>query len=130
MAHKKQQRKDPQIVIEGIEDVLEMDLAKNKGIVVQAEVELDAFRIAREHEKRKKSHWSTLIGGEKYNDTSLGQAVKQCEINMRHLSDKMKLARERIAHHSEIVQRLEAELKNQYKGLKALKEQRQNGTAS
>lgn len=120
-------RKDPKVVIEGIEEVLEKDLKKHRKAVEQANLDFAAYREARSHEKRKKAHYSTLVGGEKFNDSALGKGMEQCDINIRHMSDKMKLSRKKIDHHTEIVVRLEKELKDQYESLKELKEHRKNG---
>jgi len=122
--------KDPIIVFEGMEDVLEMDLKKHKGVVERTKSELEAYRDARTHERQKRKHYDGLIGKGKYNDDALHRAKKQMDINIRHFADKVKLSEEKIAHHQEIVDRLEVELAAQYRGLKLLEEHRNNGSAN
>jgi len=121
-------RKDPVIVLEGMEDVLEMDLKKHLGVVKRTKAELAAYRDARVHERRKRKHYDGLIGKGKYKDDALRRAQKQMDINIRHFSDKVKLSEEKIAHHQEIVDRLKEQLVAQYRGLKLLKEHRENGS--
>ena len=117
-------RKEPTVVIEGMEDILEMDLKKHKGLVERTQTELSAYRSPRAHERLRKKHFQGLIGGGKFNDSALQRGVEQGEINIRHFSDKIKLSNDKIAHHGEIVAALEKELEAQYAGLKALKEYR------
>lgn len=114
-------RKDPQIVVEGMEVVLERDLTKHQKAVQQAELELGEYRAARILERNKKSHYESLLGGGKFNDTALKNGIAQIDINIRQLSDKIKLSSEKIEHHTEIVRRLQEELKQQYAGLKVLR---------
>ena len=117
-------RKDPVIVFEGMEDALEMDLKKHKGLVERTQTELSAYRSARAHERLRKKHYQGLIGGGKFNDAALQRGIEQSDINIRHFKDKIKLSEEKIKHHEEIVAALETQLKAQYSGLKALKEYR------
>lgn len=122
-------RADPQIVIEGMEEILERDLAKHRGIVEQTKIELDAFLDARSYEVRKKKHYRSLVNAGEYDETAMEAAIAQIDVNLRHMADKAKLSREKVAHYQEIVDRLEEELADQYKGLKYLSEQRRDGLA-
>jgi hypothetical protein len=119
----------PVIVIEGMEDVLEMDLKKHKGIVAQTKEELAAYLAAASHERKKRKHYDELVGKGKFDDVALRSAQAQMDINLRHFGDKAKLSEEKIVHHQEIVDKLEIQLSAQYRGLKQLKEHRDNGTA-
>lgn len=129
MVPKRGARADPQIVIEGMEEILERDLAKHEGTVENAQRELEAYREGRAYEVRKKKHYRSLVNAGKYDQKAMESAIEQIDINLRHMADKVKLSKERIAHHQEIVDKLKEELANQYRGLKHLEEQRKDGTA-
>lgn len=126
---RKTARDDPEIVLEGMEEILERDLAKHKGILQQTKLEMDAYSDARSYEVRKKRHYRSLVNEGKYDRESMEAAIAQIDINLRHMLDKKKLSLEKIAHHEEIISKLEEELSNQYRGLKHLAEQRKDGTA-
>ena len=106
-------RLEPEIFIEGIDKVIKLDLGKHKEMLAQAQVDLESFNIAVAHESGRKRHYYRLIGGGKFNDDSLRSAVKDIRINIRHLSDKAKLARDKIEHETLIVDTLTAQL-NEY----------------
>jgi len=122
-------RNTPEIVIEGMEDIIKMDLDKHKGLLVQTKLDLAAFREAKGHESRKRIHYKNLVKDGKYNKAAMERAIEQCVINIRHLGDKAKLAQEKIQHHDMIVAELEVGLANQMLGLKHLEAQR-NGFAN
>lgn len=122
-------RKEPEIIIEGIEEVIKKDLKKFRGILEKDKLNLIAFRNARSHEIKKKKHYKNLIGGEKFNDDALKESMGQIAINIRHMSDKVMLTEQAIKHHTEIVDTLTGQLENQMKGLKVLAKYReQNAT--
>ena len=118
-------RKEPEIVIEGIEEVIKNDLKKHQGILERSKLELISYKNARSHEIKKKKHYKSLIGGEKYNDGALKNSMDQIAVNIRHMSDKVGLTEEAIKHHTGIVDTLTEQLENQYKGLKTLSEYRE-----
>ena len=107
----KDRRIEPEVFIEGIDVVIKLDLGKHKELLAQTQVELLSFREATTHESAKKRHYYRLIGGGKYDDDALLRSVKDIRINIRHLSDKAKLAQDKIEHHALIVDTLTAQLK-------------------
>lgn len=113
---------DPVVVFEGLEEVLQKDLEKHTSILERTQKELSAYRDARSHEVKKKAHYEKLISEGKYNEKAMQNALTQIDINIRHLSDKVKLSNEKIEHHTLIVEKLTEELERQYKNLKLLKE--------
>ena len=113
-------RKEPEIVIEGIEEVIKKDLKKHQGILERSKIELISYKNARSHEIQKKKKWKSHIGGGKFNDDALRNSMDQIAINIRHMSDKVDLTNEAIKHHTEIVDTLTEQLESQYKGLKVL----------
>jgi len=127
---KKTARTDPDIVFEGMEEILERDLSKHKGILQQTKLEMDAYSDARSYEVRKKRHYKSLVNAGKYDQKAMEEAIAQIDINLRHMVDKKKLCVEKIAHHEEIISKLEEELADQYRGLKKLAKQRKDGTAN
>lgn len=117
-------RKEPQIVIEGIEKVIEKDLKKHQEILARSKIELLAYRDARSHQVKKKKHYKSLVGGGKYNDDSLKASMDMIAVDIRAISDKVKLSEDAIAHHTLIVDTLVEQLENQMKGLRVLSEYR------
>lgn len=115
-----ERRKEPEVFIEGIDVVIRLDLGKHKELLAQSQVDLLAFREARDHESARKRHYYRLIGGGKYNDESLRKSVEDIRINVRHLSDKVKLAEDKIEHHTQIVDTLTEQLEDYDKAYAAL----------
>ena len=113
-------RKPPEVVIEGMEQIIQRDLDKHKSLLEAAHGDLLAFRRARSHEIKKKKHYRNQIGKGKFNDKALEEARVQMAINIRHLSDKADLAERRIAHETEIVETLTQQLEDQMAGLSRL----------
>jgi hypothetical protein len=105
-------RLEPEIFIEGIDVVIKLDLGKHKELLAQTQTELMSFREAQDHESARKRHYYRLVGSGKYNDESLLRSVKDIRINIRHLSDKAKLAEDKIKHHKLIVDTLTDQLKD------------------
>ena len=118
------ERVAPEIVIEGMEQIIRRDLEKHRSLLDAAKLDLAAFRTARSHEVQKKKHYRKLIGQGKFNDVSLQKARGQMAINIRHMSDKADTAERSIAHETEIVETLTQQLENQMAGLKRLAEYR------
>lgn len=103
-------RKEPEIFIEGIDVVIRLDLGKHRVVLAQTQAELIAFRDAREHESAKKRHYFRLIGTGKYDDAALERSLVDIRVNIRHMSDKVKAAEEKVQHHSLIVDTLALQL--------------------
>lgn len=119
-------RQPPEVVTEGMEQIIQRDLDKHKSLLESAKMDLLAFRQARSHEVKKKRHYRDQLGQGKYNDKALEEARVQMAINIRHLSDKAELAEQRIAHETEIVDTLAGQLEDQMAGLKRLSEYRRD----
>jgi hypothetical protein len=117
-------RKTPQIVIEGMEKIIKRDLEKHKAILLKLPLDLQALEVARGHEVEKKRHYRSLIGGGKYNDEALKESIKQIKINIRQNSDKIKLTKDAIEHHTLIVNTLSEQLEKQEQSLKDLADYR------
>jgi hypothetical protein len=119
----------PFIVVEGMEDVIERDLEKHKSLLERTQMELLGFRQARSHEIKKKKHYLSLIGGDKFDDEALQNAIDtQININIRHFSDKCKMAQDNIKLHTRIVDELTEQLRMQMMGVRALAaHRRKNG---
>ena len=108
----KERRKDPEVFIEGIDVVIKLDLAKHKEMLAQAQIERAPFEEAREHESARKRHYYRQIGQGKYDDGALLRSVKDIRVNIRHLSDKVKLSDDKIDHVTLIVDTLTTQLKD------------------
>ena len=119
----KDRRKEPEVFIEGIDVVIKLDLGKHKELLAQTQVELMTFREARDHESARKRHYYRLVGSGEYDDEALLRSVKDIRINVRHLSDKAKLAEDKIEHHKLIVDTLTEQLKDYDKRYASLNRQ-------
>lgn len=116
-------RKEPKIFIEGIDVVIRLDLGKHKELLAQTQGDLLAFSEAVTHESARKRHYHGLIGGGKFNDDALRSSVVDIRTNIRHLSDKAKLAQDKIDHHTLIVDTLTEQLKEYDRGYAAYNRQ-------
>lgn len=110
----------PEVVVEGIEVVIERDLKKHQIILNRTKEERLAYLAARSHEIAKKKHYRKLIGGGKFNDDSLRMAIDQIRVNVQHFSDKIKLTDDKIEHETLIVDTLAKQLADQISSLEAL----------
>lgn len=126
----KNRRDAPIVVNEGIDQILIPDIAKHKALKEQAQTQLLAFEVALAHEIGKKKAWGKLIGGGKFNDDSLRASQEQSRINIQQLSDKKKLAKDKIAHHTEIVDTLTAQLNQYHLDMAILAKSKVNGNAN
>ena len=120
---------NPLIVIEGMEPIIQKDLDKHKAILEQTQTELGVFRQAVSHEVKKKKYYKSLIGGKKYNDDSLRKSIGDININIRHMSDKAKLAQDKIAFETNIVDTLTTQLGEYRESIKKLAEYRMKQAA-
>lgn len=117
----------PFIVVEGMEDIIERDLEKYKSLLDRTRMELLGFRGARAHEIKKKRHYLSLIGGGKFDDEALQNAIDtQINTNIQHFSDKCKMAQDRIELYTRIVDELTEQHKMQMMGVRALAAYRRN----
>jgi len=104
---------EPIVVVKGIKEKIEKDLEKHKSLLEQTGQDLIKFRSARSHEIKRKKHYNSLIGGDRYNDDALRESIQQSVINIKHMSDKCNLAEEKIKHHQQIISVLSQQLTNQ-----------------
>jgi hypothetical protein len=107
-----ERRIEPEVFIEGIDVVIRLDLGKHKELLAQTKAERLSFIEARDHEAARKRHYYRLIGGGKYDDDALRRSVDDIRINIRHLSDKVKLSEDKIDHHTLIVDTLTKQLQD------------------
>ena len=104
---------EPIVVIAGIEEIIERDLALHKDLLERTKTELLSFREARSHEIKKKKHYNKQVGGGKYNDEALRVDMNDIAINIRHMSDRCESAQKKIKHHQLIVDTLTQQLSDQ-----------------
>ncbi len=116
---------EPTIVIEGLETIIKRDLAKHRVLHERTQTELDVFRQSRSHLIKRKKHFRKLIGGGKYDDDALRRSMDGIATDIRHLSDKCKLAEEKIQHHAFIIETLTKQLEKQDKDLDVLAKYRE-----
>lgn len=105
-------RIEPEVFIEGIDVVIRLDLGKHKELLAQTNIEILSFRESMNHESARKRYYYRLIGEGKFNDEALRNSVKDIRVNIRHLSDKVKLAEEKSKHHMLIVDTLTNQLED------------------
>lgn len=111
---------NPEIVIEGMEKLIERDLEKHNNICDIARKELASFRAATSHEVRKKRHYRSLINGGKFNDKALKKSIDMINVNIRHFQDRSEATEEKLKFNTHIVDTLTEQLKEQNEKLKAL----------
>ena len=116
--------KKPVVIIDGLEKVIKKDLEKHKILLTRSKLDLIAFREAVAYQVKKKRHYKSLVGGGKFNDAALQGSMAMIGIDLRHMSDRVKLAEEAIVHHSLTVDTLTVQLADQNKKLKILVESR------
>ena len=114
-----------QVVIEGLEDIIERDLNKHRGIVEQTKRELEVFKQARSYQVQKKKHYKMLMQTDnKYDKEAMQTAKDMINIDIRHYSDKVDGANQILAFNQNIVDTLEKQLVEQREGLKVLAKHR------
>lgn len=100
----------PKILIKGIDKVIKRDLGKHKNLLIRAKLSLQSFKQATSHLIKKKKHYSGLVGGGKFKDPALKESISMINVDIRAMSDKVKLANEEIEHHTLIVDTLTDQL--------------------
>lgn len=113
-------RVEPEVFIEGVDVIIRLDLGKHKELLTQTTTEMHGFMDAATHESKRKRHYYRLIGGGKYDDDALERSVVQIRQNIVHLTRKAEAAKEKIAHHSLIVDTLTEQLETYYRRFNAL----------
>lgn len=101
---------EPWMFIEGIDKVIRLDLGKHKELLTQEQLNLCAYQTAVAHSIAKKKHYVKEKKGGRFDDAAMETAIGQISVNTRHLSDKVKITYDAIAHHTEIVDTLTAQL--------------------
>ena len=101
---------DPIMVVEGFEEIYVRDISKHKQILQQTQMEILSFREAVSHEVKRKKYYLSLIGGGKFNDESLKKSIDMINVNIKHLSDKVKISQDKIDHNTLIVETLSDQL--------------------
>ena len=104
----------PMVFIKGMDKIIKRDLSKHKDLLQRTKLNLDAYRVALSHQVKKKKHYKSLIGGDKYDDNALRKSMDMIVIDLRHLSDKVKLTSEELDHHTLIVDTLTTQLDDFY----------------
>ena len=120
----KNRSNEPVMVVEGMEDIIKKDLGAHKIILERTQQELLAYRNAVSGEIQKKKYYLTLIGGDKFNDNSLRNSINDINVNIKHMSDKVKLSKDKIEHETLIVDTLTEQLANQNNNLEVLAKHR------
>ena len=100
----------PFIFIEGIDVIIRRDLQKHKKLLEQAHREEEAYQQSHAQLIARKKHYRKLIGGGKFDDDALKRAMNGIAIDIRAMSDKIKLSKDAIEHHRLIVNTLTGQL--------------------
>lgn len=100
----------PLIIIRGIDEVIKRDLDKHRALLERSHTERGAYKQAVAHLIKRKKYYSSLIGGEKYEDAALQKSIDGLVVDLRHMSDKVKLSDEAMSHHQLIVDTLSKQL--------------------
>ena len=103
-------RSDPVIRIKGIDKVIKLDLEKHKDLLERSKLELDSYRESVSHLIKRKKHYKSLLNGSKYSDEALRESMGMIAVDIRAMSDKVKLSQDAIDHHTLIVDTLSRQL--------------------
>jgi hypothetical protein len=101
----------PDVFVEGIDERIRLDLEMHKDLLFRRQLDKQAWHEAVGHHIAKKKHYSGLLGGGKYDDAALQESIKDININITHLQQKVKLAKDAIEHETLIVDTLTEQLK-------------------
>lgn len=121
--------KEPYVLIEGLDVIIKRDLEKHQALLKRSKQEKLSYVQARGHEIRRKKEWRKHIGGGKFSDEALEEALEQISQNIAMYSDKVKLSDDAILHHTEIVDKLTDDLKDYNAMLVLAARGRDNGRA-
>lgn len=112
----------PQIFILGIDVVIERDLNKHKSLLERAKHSLISFKTAVSHQVKKKKYYAGLLAdpAQKYDKRAMKKSLKDINIDIRAMSDKVQITQEEIAHHTLIVDTLTEQLADYNKQLREL----------
>ena len=110
-------KKNNVVRIRGIDKVIKKDLEKHKQILVRTQDELQVFKESVAYLIKRKKHFSSLIGGDTYNDNSLRESVRLINVDIRQMSDKVKLTEDALDHHRLIIDTLTGQLEDYYESL-------------
>ena len=103
---------DPVIFVEGIDEIIRRDLVKHTDMLASRKLDLQSWQEGVSHHVRMKRHYVKQIGGGKFNDDALRKSVDQINLNITHLQQKVKLAKEAIEHETLIVDTLTEQLED------------------
>jgi hypothetical protein len=110
----------PLIFIKGLDEITKKDLKKFKSILERDKFELIKYKEALSYQIQKKKHYKSLIGKGKYDDDSMKKSIVMINVDIRQISDKVKLTNDAIAHHTLIVDTLSKQLDEYYKNLEVV----------
>lgn len=105
----------PRVIIEGIDKVIKLDLSKHQELLEQAKLSALSYRESVSHLVKRKKHYSALLKAGQYNKEAMEKSIEMIGVDVRALSDKVKLANESIEHETLIVDTLSEQLDDYYK---------------
>lgn len=101
---------EPVIHIKGLRGIIQKDLDKHKSLLQRATVEMLSYKQAVSYQIKKKKYYKSLLGKGKYDDNALKESMKMINVDIRQISDKVKLSKDSIDHHKVIVDTLSDQL--------------------
>lgn len=106
----------PDFFVEGIDKVMEKDLALAAANVERAKIDLENHKQGRAFLLSKKAHYRQLIrdckaGNNNYSLDALVNARNSLNVDIQATENHLSNARERIKHHGLIAKTMEANLK-------------------
>ncbi len=110
------------IVIEGIDIIIQRDLDKHKSLLEMNNLNIQSFEGARSNEINKKRFYGEQKGKRKYRDKDMDIAIEQMTKNINHLSRRITVTMELRKENTIIVDTLTEQLKQYYINLKKLSE--------
>ena len=106
------------IFVEGIDVIIRRDLEKHTALLEQNNINIQHFRDAQSNEIKKKQFYGEQKGKRKYRDADMDKAISQMNINIKHISNRIKIAEELKKENTVIVDTLTEQLKDYDKGMK------------
>lgn len=117
------------VFVEGIDIIIKRDLEKHIELLNNNNLDIQAFEVAVASEiGRKRSYGKqkkvTKNGKLRYDPVAMDKAIVQMNVNIRHLSDRIKITKELRQHNTIIVDTLTAQLNDYNNGLRLLSKHR------
>ena len=108
------------IVIEGIDVIIQRDLDKHKSLLDKNNIDLQSIHAARSNEISRKKYYNSQKGKRNYSDDAMDTAIEQMRNNIARYSHQLDQLREDLKFNTNIVDTLTIQLDNYHKNIRKL----------